>query len=80
MFLKFQDFKPDITFCHWKSKANKKLQPNKQIWKNSEMSFVSSKQIPLKRKIFESRSKFQESMNVREIGANTRKHEQITLK
>ena len=80
MFLKFQDFKPDITFCHWKSKANKKLQPNKQIWKNSEMSFVSSKQIPLKRKIFESRSKFQESMNVREIGVNTSKHEQITLK
>ena len=47
MFLKFQDFKPDITFCHWKSKANKKLQPNEQIWKNSEMSFVSSKQICL---------------------------------
>ena len=36
--------------------------------------------MPLKRKIFESRSKFQESMNFREIGANTRKHEQITLK
>lgn len=80
MFLKFQDFKPNITFCHWKSKGNKKLQPNKQIC-YSKMSFVNSKQICLwKEKSLRVDQKSQESMNVREIGANTRKHEQITLK
>ena len=80
MFLKFQDFKPDITFCHWKSKANKKLQPNEQIWKNSEMSFVRSKQICLWKEKSLRVDQNSKKAWMLERGANTRKHEQITLK